>query len=112
MSNLSLKKFFHKRPTQEEAHLLNEIRDTSTLFRVASELRDKGHGNIISYSRKIFIPLTKLCRDVCHYCTFSRDPQKNQHSFMQPDEVIELLREGEKYGCKEALFTQIGRAHV
>ena len=105
MSNLSLKKFFHKRPTQEEAHLLNEIRDTSTLFRVASELRDKGHGNIISYSRKIFIPLTKLCRDVCHYCTFSRDPQKNQHSFMQPDEVMELLREGEKYGCKEALFT-------
>ena len=43
MSNLSLKKFIHKRPTQEEAHLLNEIRDTSTLFRVASELRDKGH---------------------------------------------------------------------
>ena len=97
--------FLERRPTEEEAHLLTEIRDTSTLFRVASELRDKGHGNIISYSRKIFIPLTKLCRDVCHYCTFSRDPQKNQHSYMQPDEVMELLREGEKYGCKEALFT-------
>ena len=74
MSKLSLKKFLQKRPTQEEAYLLTEIEDTSPLFRVASELRDKGHGNIISYSRKIFIPLTKLCRDVCHYCNFSREP--------------------------------------
>ena len=96
MSKLSLKKFLQNRPTQEEAHLFTEITDTSILFRVASELRDKGHGNIISYSRKIFIPLTKLCRDVCHYCTFSRGPQKNQRSYMQPDEVMELLREGEK----------------
>ena len=105
MNALIVGDFLERRPSQEEAHLLNEIRDTSTLFRVASELRDKGHGNIISFSRKIFIPLTKLCRDVCHYCTFSRDPKKNQHSFMQPDEVMELLRAGEKYGCKEALFT-------
>ena len=104
MSNLSLKKFFHKRPNQEEAHLLNEIRDTSTLFRVASELRDKGHGNIISYSRKIFIPLTKLCRMFVITALF-QGIHKNKHSFMQPDEVMELLREGEKYGCKEALFT-------
>ena len=105
MNALKVGDFLERRPTAEEAHLLTEIRDTSILFRVASELRDKGHGNIISYSRKIFIPLTKLCRDVCHYCTFSRGPQKNQHSYMQPDEVMELLREGEKYGCKEALFT-------
>ena len=105
MNALKVGDFFERRPTEEEAHLLTEIRDRSTFFRVASGLRDKGHGNIISYSRKIFIPLTKLCRDVCHYCTFSRDLQKNQQSYMQSDEVMVLLREGEKYGCKEALFT-------
>jgi FO synthase len=105
MNALKVGDFLERRPTVEEAYLFTDIRDTSTLFRVASELRDKGHGNIISYSRKIFIPLTKLCRDVCHYCTFSRGPHKNQQSYMQPDEVMKLLREGEKNGCKEALFT-------
>ena len=105
MNALKVGDFLERRPTVEESYLFSEISDTSILFRVASELRDKGHGNIISYSRKIFIPLTKLCRDVCHYCTFSRDPKNNQHSYMQPYEVMELLREGEKYGCKEALFT-------
>ena len=53
MNALKVGDFLERRPTEEEAHLLTEIRDTSTLFRVASELRDKGHGNIISYSRKI-----------------------------------------------------------
>jgi len=97
--------FFERRPTFEEAYLLAGSKNLKSLTKIASKIRDRGHGNIISYSRKIFIPLTKLCRDVCHYCTFSRDPLQNQQSYMRPEEVMELVHEGEKYGCKEALFT-------
>ena len=97
--------FVERRPTLEEAYLLAGSKNLKSLTQIASKIRDRGHGNIISYSRKIFVPLTKLCRDVCHYCTFSRDPLQNQQSYMKPEEVMELVHEGEKYGCKEALFT-------
>ena len=66
--------FFERRPTLEEAYLLAGSNNLESLTQIASKIRDRGHGNIISYSSKIFIPLTKLCRDVCHYCTLSRDP--------------------------------------
>ena len=97
--------FFERRPNHEESYLLAGSKNLKSLTQIASKIRDRGHGNIISYSRKIFIPLTKLCRDVCHYCTFSRDPLQNQKSYMRPEEVMDLVHEGEKYGCKEALFT-------
>ena len=105
MKKINLSDLLKRRPTSEESFQLIESNDLSELFQIASELRDRGHGNIVSYSRKIFIPLTKLCRDVCHYCTFSRSPRKNQRSYMTPDEVMGLVRQGEKFGCKEALFT-------
>ncbi|MCK5885519.1 MAG: 7,8-didemethyl-8-hydroxy-5-deazariboflavin synthase CofG, partial [Alcanivorax sp.] len=61
--------------------------------------------NLVTYSRKVFIPLTQLCRDVCHYCTFAQTPKKLDQIFMPVDEVLELCRQGEKMGCQEALFT-------
>ncbi|RDD60409.1 5-amino-6-(D-ribitylamino)uracil--L-tyrosine 4-hydroxyphenyl transferase CofH [Ferruginivarius sediminum] len=75
------------------------------LTETASALRDAGHGDVVSYSRKVFIPLTKLCRDVCHYCTFAHPPRKGERAFLTPDEILEIARQGVAAGCKEALFT-------
>lgn len=97
--------FLKNLPTEEEALKLAKIKDTKKLMELASFIRDEGHHNIISYSRKIFIPLTKLCRDFCHYCTFAEKPNKQTQNFMTKDEVMELVKKGEKIGCKEALFT-------
>ena len=77
----------------------------NTMMQTASDLRDQGHGNIISYSRKVFIPLTRLCRDVCHYCTYAQAPRDMRNPYMSRDEVLAVARAGEKAGCKEALFT-------
>lgn len=77
----------------------------NTMMQTASDLRDQGHGNIISYSRKVFIPLTRLCRDVCHYCTYAQAPHDIRNPYMSRDEVLAVARAGEKAGCKEALFT-------
>jgi FO synthase len=60
---------------------------------------------LITYSPKLFIPLTKLCRDVCHYCTFARPPRRGERAYMTLDEVLELARAGAAAGCREALFT-------
>jgi FO synthase len=79
--------------------------DVAGLAQVAARVRDAGHGPLISYSRKVFIPLTHLCRDVCHYCTFAQTPKRIPKAFMSVEEVLESCREGEKLGCKEALFT-------
>ena len=75
------------------------------LMRTAAALRDQGHGNLVSYSRKVFIPLTRLCRDVCHYCTFAHAPKPGQRAYMSADEVLAVARQGQVAGCKEALFT-------
>lgn len=79
--------------------------DVSALVACAGEIRDRGFGNAVTYSRKIFIPLTKLCRDVCHYCTFAQAPKRVGEPYMALDAVVELAREGRALGCKEALFT-------
>jgi len=63
------------------------------------------HGPLVTYSRKVFIPLTKLCRDVCHYCTFAHRPSQLSAPFLVPEEVLEIARAGEAHGCREALFT-------
>lgn len=76
-----------------------------TLMKRAAALRDEGHGALVTYSRKVFIPLTRLCRDVCSYCTFARVPKRGERSFLTPDEVLEIARAGEAAGCREALFT-------
>jgi FO synthase len=83
--------------------LLNEPLDI--LMKRAAELRDEGHGRLVTYSRKVFIPLTELCRDVCHYCTFAKAPRKIQKPFLTPEEVLEIAKKGRAAGCKEALFT-------
>jgi FO synthase len=71
----------------------------------ARTLRDEGHGRLVTYSPKVFIPLTKLCRDVCHYCTFARPPRRGEHAYMTIDEVLGVARAGAAAGCREALFT-------
>src|SRR3569833_399985 len=68
-------------------------------------MRDDAFGNVVSYSRKVFIPLTKLCRDVCHYCTFAQPPREGEPAFLSLDEVLAIARAGKEAGCKEALFT-------
>jgi FO synthase len=75
------------------------------LIDAAGRLRDEGHGRHISYSRKVFIPLTHLCRDVCHYCTFAERPRARQSAYLSPDEVLAIARSGAGAGCTEALFT-------
>ncbi|MFG1942024.1 bifunctional FO biosynthesis protein CofGH [Nonomuraea sp. NPDC048826] len=81
-----------------------------TLLGHASRVRDAGleavgRTGIITYSRKVFIPLTRLCRDRCGYCTFATAPHKLAAPFLSPDEVLEIARQGAALGCKEALFT-------
>lgn len=68
-------------------------------------LRDGGHGRCISYSRKVFIPLTRLCRDSCAYCTFATTPGDVAALFLSPDDVLTIAHEGKRAGCREALFT-------
>ncbi len=71
----------------------------------ARRLRDAGFGHTVSYSRKVFIPLTRLCRDVCHYCTFAAPPRRGQSAYLSPEEVLAIAEAGRAAGCKEALFT-------
>src|SRR4051794_9900281 len=71
----------------------------------ARALRDEGHGRLVTYSPKVFIPLTKLCRDVCHYCTFARPPRRGERAYLTIDEVLAIARAGAAAGCREALFT-------
>jgi FO synthase len=71
----------------------------------ARRLRALGHGTLVTYSPKVFVPLTKLCRDVCGYCTFARPPRRGERAFMTAEEVLEVARAGAAAGCHEALFT-------
>src|SRR6184192_4428031 len=71
----------------------------------ARALRDEGHGRLVTYSPKVFIPLTKLCRDVCHYCTFARPPRRGERAYVTLDKVLGIARAGAAAGCREALFT-------
>ncbi|MDP9364164.1 MAG: 7,8-didemethyl-8-hydroxy-5-deazariboflavin synthase CofG, partial [Chloroflexota bacterium] len=82
-----------------------EAAELGPLLEAAAILRDRGHGNLVSYSRKVFIPLTQLCRDVCHYCTFARPPRPGERAYVSREEVLALARGGGAAGCKEALFT-------
>lgn len=84
-------------------HLL--IAEMPALMAAARVLRDRGHGLIQTYSPKVFIPLTRLCRDYCHYCTFSRPLDRHEKPYLTADEVVAIAREGAAQGCTEALFT-------
>jgi FO synthase len=89
----------------DAALALADCDDLRALMEVATALRDRGHGANVSYSRKVFIPLTKLCRDSCHYCTFAHPPRRDERAYLAPEEVLAIARAGAKAQCKEALFT-------
>jgi FO synthase len=71
----------------------------------ARSLRERGHGRLVTFSPKVFIPLTKLCRDVCGYCTFARPPRRGERAYLSEEAVLEIARAGAAAGCREALFT-------
>ena len=75
------------------------------LMEAAEAITVDGFGRSVSYSRKVFIPLTQLCRDVCHYCTFAKAPRRLAQPYLGPEEVLAIARAGQAQGCKEALFT-------
>ena len=93
--------------TDAEALALTEdpAPDLAGLCASARARRDATHGVIVTYSPKVFIPLTMLCRDVCHYCTFTKPPRKGERSYMTADEVVAVAEQGKAAGCREALFT-------
>jgi FO synthase len=90
---------------EEEIYRLARNSSLPDLLQEAGSLRDRGHGELVTYSRKVFIPLTHLCRDVCHYCTFAAPPRSGGRAYMTPEAVLETARRGVQAGCKEALFT-------
>src|SRR6204780_1245641 len=92
-------------PDEAEALTLAECDDLPALMEAAAGIRDKGHGGRISYSRKVFIPLTQLCRDACHYCTFAHPPRRGERAYLNKEEVLAIARAGAAAGCREALFT-------
>jgi FO synthase len=91
--------------SDEAALALAEVEESPALMAAAATLRDRGFHNGVSYSRKVFIPLTHLCRDVCHYCTFAKTPKKIEQAFLSVDQVLAQVKVAESMGCKEALFT-------
>jgi len=90
---------------REDALSLLKDAPSATLLHAAASVRDRFKGNSVSYSRKVFIPLTHLCRDYCGYCTFRADPEPGVPAYMTPDEVLAVAEAGRRAGCKEALFS-------
>ena len=91
--------------TREEALRQATQAALPDLLTAATELRAQGKGTVITYSKKVFIPLTTLCRDYCSYCTFRKDPGQPGAHFMTPAEVLALAERARQAGCKEALFS-------
>ncbi|HZP33133.1 MAG TPA: 7,8-didemethyl-8-hydroxy-5-deazariboflavin synthase CofG [Candidatus Acidoferrales bacterium] len=91
--------------SREEALWLLNDAPLGALLEAAGAVRDRYKGTSVSYSRKVFIPLTHLCRDYCGYCTFRADPQAGVQPYMTPDEVLAVAEAGRRAGCKEALFS-------
>jgi FO synthase len=91
--------------SREDALSLMEEAPLPALLRTAATVRDRFKGHSVSYSRKVFIPLTHLCRDYCGYCTFRADPEAGVRPYMTPDEVLAVADAGRRAGCKEALFS-------
>ena len=84
-------------------HLLSAPLDA--LMAQARALRDEARGDLLTYSRKVFIPLTQLCRNLCHYCTFSQPPRKGEAAYLTREQVLDIARAGKAAGCTEVLFT-------
>ena len=87
---------------------LQELAQTAALPELlvgAAAIRDVGHGSVVSVSRKVFVPLTNLCRDVCAYCTFAHPPKPGEPIYLSREEVLSIARAGARAGCDEVLFT-------
>ena len=82
----------------------SDLSTAELLFR-ARQIKIKQFGKAITFSPKVFIPLTMLCRDRCGYCTFAKAPRQLSHPYQSLDEVVQIAEDGERYGCTEALFT-------
>ena len=89
----------------EQALALVGFEDTGALMEVARCVRDRRSGDVVTYSPKVFIPLTELCRDVCRYCTFAKTPGNVRAPYLAVDEAVDIARRGAAAGCTEALFT-------
>jgi len=95
----------HSQLSREEALGLAGQGDLIALMAAAAAKRDEAHGDRVSYSPKVFIPLTKLCRDVCHYCTFAKPPRHAERAYLSIEEAVAIAQAGKAAGCTEALFT-------
>lgn len=95
---------FGKEIGREEACALMRYSDTDQLFELANRIRKNRKGNVVTYSRKVFIPLTNLCRDTCSYCTYKKEPADPDAVMMKPEQVLGIAEKGRKTKCTEALF--------
>ncbi len=102
------------RLTPAQARALSDVRgrEHPALWAAAAALRDTVRPGVVTYSRKVFIPLTNLCRDACSYCTFAQDEDDPRAHTMSPDEVLAITAAGARRGCKEALFCLGDRPEV
>jgi FO synthase len=89
----------------DEAYALAARDDLDALSAEAEALTRAAHGRLVTFSKKVFIPLTQLCRDVCHYCTFAHTPRRGEAPYLTPEQVLAIAQAGAAAGCKEALFT-------
>jgi len=103
--SIDLELFLERRPSKAEAEKLIGLADDDFLVQVSRTLRDHGHGHLITFSPKVFIPLTVLCRDVCHYCTFAKKPRELPQAYLSEEQVYNVAKSGKSLGCHEALFT-------
>ena len=87
---------------REEGVVVYDADDISVRARI---LRDQHYGDHVTYSPKVFIPVTQLCRDVCHYCTFAKTPSQLENLYLPIDDILETVRLGARAGCREVLLT-------
>ena len=103
-----------RRLSDDQALALADVRGAEhpALWAAAAAMRDRGRPPVVTYSRKVFIPLTNLCRDICSYCTFAHTDDDPRAHTMSPDEVLAVAEAGRQLGCKEVLFTLGDRPEV
>src|SRR5271154_3872637 len=95
--------YLDRRPSAEESYALLDCTDWRAPAPTAASLRDAHWGHHVTYSRKVFVPLTQLCRDVCHYCTFAQTPRHLEKAFLTVEDALDIARRGAAAGCKEVL---------
>ena len=107
IKEILLKALNNEKISVKEAYILMEatIEDLPSIFFVANLLKNRFKGKKISFSKKVFIPLTNLCRNACKYCGFRKNPSDPNSGFLSPNQVLKIAKQGKKAGCNEALFT-------